>query len=375
MMVGPISAADLSACVHVVGLNCCPVSEGTPEGDNDTTNADAGADRADGAGMPVAGDDDAQKGIGAVAGADETGPSDGDTDAAGDANTGGSGRDAATRPTPSPSPYRRAGFSVARGLVVLAVAAVGYQLVVPDVHVERGRLARLVLSKPGVAAFNKTAPQAGEQDDTKTGVAALTAAAKRSPHQTGIYSIQWVPTQTSGVGIVAFLLPSDATAATTLAQVRVQQESAGSFSSSGLTRTSTFTVPAVPGSSGAQYAPSSKAGASLPGLAVSAFRDGRVVALVDASTSNSTDKATVDAVTTGEYGNLHRLGSGFGLSVTRRPVVATVLWVVAAVVLAAIGALTPVVRRRRAEKRRRAYEAEMANRVVVGRRVIVKHRR
>jgi hypothetical protein len=293
----------------------------------------------------------------------------------GDGDTGGSGGDARTRPAGSPSRYRRAGFAVARGIAVLAVAAVGYQLVVPTVHVERGRLSRLVLSKPGLAAFDKAKPQAAEQPDTQTQLAAMTTAAKRSPNKTGIYSIQWVPTQTTGVGIVAFLLPSNATAATVVSELKAQQLSAGSFSSSGLTRTSTFTVAGVPDSSGAVYAPASKAGASVPGLAVTVLRSGRVVALSDAATSNSTDQASVDKVTVAEYDHLHNLGSGFTLSVTRRPVVATWLWVAGALVLATIAALAPVVRRRRAERRRLAHEEMAANQVIVGRRVIVKHRR
>jgi hypothetical protein len=315
------------------------VSEDGPEGQIDTTESDAAAD--DGA-----------------APADE----------------------AANGAPPSLSPsrhgrYRRAGFAVARGLAVLVVAVVGYQLVVPTHHVERGRLAELVLSKPGLAAFDRAKPQAGEQDDTRTALVAVTAAAKRAPGHTGIYSIQWVPTPTSGVGIVAFLLPSAAAATATFTQLRTQQLGTGSFASSGLRRASTFTVAAVPGSSGALYAPSAKAGAAVPGLAVTVLRSGKVVALIDASTSNSTDKAAATSVTAAEYDHLQQLGSGFSLSVTRRPALATGVWVAGAVALAAIAALGPVVRRRRAEKRRRAYEDMMANRVVVGRRVIVKHRR
>ncbi len=336
------------------------MSDDGQEVEIETTASEARADDADATGSPVAGDEDGDQ----------------DNEAApGDSDPGGSGGAAPTRPARSPSRYRRAGFAVARALGVLAVAAVGYQLVVPTVHVERGRLSRLVLSKPGLAAFDKAKPQAAEQPDTKTQLAALTAAAKRSPNQTGIYSIQWVPTQTTGVGIVAFLLPSKATAATIFSELKAQQLSAGSFSSSGLARKSTFTVAGVPGSSGAVYAPASKAGASVPGLAVTVLQSGRVVALSDAATSNATDKASVNAVTVAEFDHLRRLGSGTTLSVTRRPVVASGLWVAGAVVVAAIAALAPVVRRRRAERRCLAYEEMVANQVIVGRRVIVKHRR
>jgi hypothetical protein len=232
-----------------------------------------------------------------------------------------------------------------------------------------------VLTKPGVAAFNKASPQAAEQNDTQTGLAAVTAAAKRSPNQTGIYSIQWVPTQTTGAGIVAFLLPNDSVATTSLAQARAQQLTPTSFSSNGLTRSSTFTVPSIPGSYGAVYQPSSKAAGAPPGLAVTVFRYGKVVVLSDVASSKSTDQAVAETLATSEYLHLRQLGSGFSLSVTRRPVGPTVLWVVGAVLLAAIAALTPVIRRRRAEKRRRAYEEELAHQVIVGRQVIVKHRR
>ena len=274
-----------------------------------------------------------------------------------------------------PPSRRRVAFAVLRVAVVLVVAAVAYQLVVPTVHVARARLARLVLAKPGVAAYDKTTPQAGEQNDTQTGIAALTTAAKRSPHQTGLYSIEWSPTDSSGAGNIAFLLPSDSAASTALSQIRAQQLAAGSYSSNSLTRASTYAVPGVPGSYAAIYRPAAKDAATVPSLAVTVFRYGRVVALSEAAAPGSTAQPAANAITVGEYGNLRRLGTGFSLSVTRYPVVATTLWVVAAVVVAAMVALVPVARRRRAQRRQRAYEEELDHRVVVGKQVIVKHRR
>jgi hypothetical protein len=282
---------------------------------------------------------------------------------------------ATTRQKPPPSRSRRATFAVLRALVVLVVAAVTYQLVVPTVHVVRTRLAQLVLTKPGVAAYDKTKPQAGEQDDTQTAIAALTTAAKRSPNQTGLYSIEWSPTESTGAGVIAFLLPSASAANTALSQIRAQQLAAGSYSSNSLTRASTYAVPGVPGSYAAIYRPPAKDAGSVPSLAVTLFRYGRVVAVSEAASPGSTAQPAANTMTRSEYSNLRHLGTGFSLSVTRYPVVATTLWAVAAVVLAAIVALVPVARRRRAQRRQRAYEEEMAHRVVVGKQVIVKHRR
>ena len=274
-----------------------------------------------------------------------------------------------------PPSGRRVALAVLRPLVVLAVAAVAYQLVVPTVHVVRTRLARLVVAKPGVAGYDKTTPQAGQQNDTQTGIAALTTAAKRSPNQTGLYSIEWSPTDSSGAGVIAFLLPSDSAASTALSQIKGQQLAAGSYSSNSLTRASTYAVPGVPGSYAAIYRPAAKNAGSLSTLAVTVFRYGRVVAVSEAAAPGSTAQPDANTITVGEYGNLRRVESGFSLSVTRYPAVATTLWVVAAAALAATVALVPVARRRRAQRRQRAYDDEMAHRVIVGKQVIVKHRR
>jgi hypothetical protein len=301
------------------------------------------------------------------------------TGATGDATNGEGGvpvtgdSDNTSQKTP-PSGRRRAVFAVLRALAVLAIAAVVYPFVVPTVHVVRTRLSRLVPTKTGVAAFDKATPQAGEQDDTKTGIAILTTAAKRSPNQTGLYSIEWSPSDSSGAGSIAFLLPNESDASTALSQIRAQQLGTDSYASNSLTRAATYAVPGVPGSYAAIYRPPAK-DAGSPTLAVTALRYGRVVAVSEAASQGSTAQAAANTITAREYSNLRRLGAGFTLSVTRYPFVATTLWIVGAVVLAAVAALGPVAWRRRAQRRRRADEEEMVHRVVVGKRVIVKHRR
>ena len=175
--------------------------------------------------------------------------------------------------------------------------------------------------------------------------------------------------------MIAFLLPSDSEASTALSQIRAQQLGANSYSSNSLSRESTYSVTGVPGSYAATYRPPAKDAGSVPSLAVTVFRHGRVVAVSEAASVGSTAAPAATTLTVREYSNLGRVGGDFTLSVTRYPVVASILWVVGAVVLAAIVALGPIARRRRAERRQRAYEEEMAHRVVVGKQVIAKHRR
>jgi hypothetical protein len=270
------------------------------------------------------------------------------------------------------SARRSAGFAAGRALVILVAAGIGWYLVVPTHHTARNRLSMLVISKPGVAAYEKTKPQAGEQDDTQTGVAALTAAAKKSPNQTGVYSIEWSPSQTSGAGVVALLFPNQADAATAVSQLSNQQLSPDANSANSLTRTATFTVPGVPGSAGSVFSPSSK---TDPTLATALFRHGRVVSLTQVVGSAETAKPDSTTLAVNQYATLSQVEPGFTLSVKDYPLVPSVLWGAGAVVIAALAALGPILWRRRAEKRQLAYEAELASQVVVGGKVIVKHRR
>ncbi|MBV9661474.1 MAG: hypothetical protein JO337_09980 [Acidimicrobiales bacterium] len=270
------------------------------------------------------------------------------------------------------SARRTAGWTVGRALVVLAVAAAVYPLVVPTHPAMRSRLALLVIDKPGVAAFDKVKAQAGEQDVSQTGIDALTAAAKKFPRQTGLYSVEWAPSQTSAAGVVAFLLPSASAAATTFDQLSTQQLSPDAYKSNSLTRTGTFDVPGVAGSGGSVFSPSSD---SQPTLANTAFRVGRVVALSEVIGPSSSAKADSITLAKDEDTQLRRVAPDFTLAVTRYPLVATLVWIAGAVLVAVIVALTPVLWRRRAERRRLAWEEEIAGQVIVGNRVIVKHRR
>lgn len=270
---------------------------------------------------------------------------------------------------------RRAGFACGRAFVVVVVAAVLYEVTVPSSHADRSRLARLVPSTSGLAAFAKAHPQAGEQDDTQTGLAALTAEAKRSPDRTGIYSVAWSASQTAGVGVVAFLLPDERTAQTTLAQIRTQQMGTSTYATNSLDRTATSHVAGIADSYAATFEPSEKAPKGTPSLAIDVFRYGQIDAMAEAAGATSDVDTEASWLATREHALLQGAGGHFSMISTEYPVGVTAGWAAATTVLAAGFALVPVQLRRRREKRRLAYEQEMANRIVVKGQVITKHRR
>jgi hypothetical protein len=283
------------------------------------------------------------------------------------------GSDGGASASGSRSPYRGPAFAVLRAVVVLVVAAVGYQAVVPSTHVVRSRLARLVVTRPTVKAFDVKPSSESAQQAAQSGVTALTTAAKRSPNQTGIYAVEWLPSPSQGAVIFAFLLPSDAQATTALAQLRGDEMGPQSYANDSLALRSTFTVAGVPGSSGSVYTPTSKT-ATPSWLSVAGVRDGRVVALAEVVEATPSQADSIKMAST-EYAHLRGVEPGFSLDVVTRSLPMTIVWVVGAVLVAALAALGPVGWRRRAERRAREREEERARVAAAPAHHIVKRRR
>jgi hypothetical protein len=271
---------------------------------------------------------------------------------------------------------RRVAFAALRGAVVVVVAAVGYQLLIPQTRIYRSRLNNLVVIQPGVKAFDVKPAGAAEQQASRIGLPAAVAAAKRDPHHTGIYSIAWTPTQATGAGLVAILLPSRAEAVTALAQLRQRQLAADSYKSAGLTRRSTFGVAGVPASSGGVYlaAPTPGQPAQPTELGVAAFSTGRVVSFVQVLDPSRT-QADLVTVTRTEYGHLRSVEPGFTLKKVTHPAVATALWIAAAVLVLLLATGGPWAWRMLGSWRRRREQERLDRLVQVGGQVITKRHR
>jgi hypothetical protein len=273
-----------------------------------------------------------------------------------------------------PSPLRTPAFVLARTVVVLVVAAVGYQLVIPQKHVDRTRLARLVVTTPGVKEFDVKPTGAAEQKAASSGLKTLEAAAESNPNSTGIYSIEWMGKGTKDVaGVIIFLLPDEAEAKVVLAEVKTQQLGAKSYATDSLTRSSTFAVAGVPGSSGSYYEMTKKTATSL-NLAATVFREGDVVAVAEGIKARDTEVDT-ETVTRTEYAHLRSVASGFTLTPTTRPTVASIVWIAGSVVVALLAGSAPVVVGRIRRTRRRRRQEELDRLIVVRGQTIAKRRR
>lgn len=261
------------------------------------------------------------------------------------------------------SHHRSAWLAAGRGLVVALLAAIGYQAVVPVSHIDRGRLAGLVSVHSGVKEFAGKPTSAGEQQGAaQSGLAALVTATNKSPEHTGVYRAEWAaPPAKDAAEVVAFAMPSAAAAQRLLVQFVSTELSANAEASASLHRVSTGPVPAIPGSSGALFMGSSPAAGS-PDLAVVAFRVGTAVAVTEVVTVSGT-QAEARSMAMAQYQHLRAVEPSFTLAVVDHPLLATLVWVVGAVIVTLVVALGPLVfgrfRRRREQLRQEDLDRQV----------------
>jgi hypothetical protein len=302
------------------------------------------------------------------------------------------------------SPYRKPALAVARALVVLVIAAVGYAEIAPINHsavhhpavtkAVRTRLANLTVKEPGISGFKTKAASAGEIPAANAGVAAYTTVSKKLPNQSGIYSVYWTGAakgSTNQVGVVAFLLPTPADAATVLKGLNTLEMAAKSQSASSLKRASTFTVPGVAGSEGSVFEPS-KTTKTPAFLVLATFRQGNVIGFINSVESGMTPAesaaAQANAVTMAKAESKHLVAvePGFTLidvtkkayvtpSFTHYPQTATIIWIVGGVAGALLAGAGPLLVGRARRRRRERLQAELNRLIVVRGQTITKYRR
>jgi hypothetical protein len=263
-------------------------------------------------------------------------------------------------------------------VVIVAVAIVVYEQTVPERSVVRARLADLVVAPLGLPGYTEAATTAQQVPNASNPFAAVVAAAKVDPDHTGGYFREWKsPASKYKVAeVLAVHLPTTAESTTTLKQAETALLTRTAYAADGYTYGGAIAATTITGSRGAYY--EAKATKTTPAttLAVSAFRYGRVVTIID-TVGTDTTGTKGDNVTLArrQQGHLATIEGTFTMVKTSRPALATALFAVTTVAVAgAGGAMVTVVaavrRRRRARRAARArYEVQ------VGGQRIVKHRR
>jgi hypothetical protein len=258
-------------------------------------------------------------------------------------------------------------------LVIVVAAVIVYQQTIPVTRVIRSRLSELVIVHPGIAGYKPLATTAKQIPGSSYPFAAVTAAAKSDPDHTGGYLREWKSTSSKYKlsDILAVWVPTDSAARATLKQAVAQYVGRSTYASDGYTYSSSLAT-TVPGSVGASY--QGKATKTTPAgfLAVTAFRQGLVVVVVDTLGTNATEtRADTVNLVRSQNAHLTSTAPGFSLTRTTRPPLATALFAVATVAAAVTAVLmlgfgARLRRRRRLRRAARArYEIEIKGQRIV----------
>jgi hypothetical protein len=262
---------------------------------------------------------------------------------------------------------------VVGAVVVLTVAAIGYEQYIPIHHLQRARLSRLVVDRPP-GGFAVKPTSSAEVSATSNPFATVKAAAKRSPNSTGSYSIDWAVTgsSTEGASALVSLLPSGSDAAAVQAEAIKAYLGASSFKSNNLSFEGSFSVPTPSDAGTAAF--TSTSSKSEQKVAVVVFREDRVVFVEFVQeTTVAKAEAAATSLAGAEYEHLRQLGSGFSLVVTSWPLEASLIYgAVAVAIVVAMLSVAPAVSMTR--RRRRLAQEEAARREFRGRgRKIARH--
>lgn len=248
-------------------------------------------------------------------------------------------------------------MKIGAGVAVFLAAAVAVYFAFVSVDkVEAARMSQLVVRTPP-AGFKPKPAAANPVAASSSQFAALKAAAKRSPHSTGSYSIEWSDSAggVNAVSLVVSVLPSPVDAAKVQAEAKSTYLAKTSLKAESYTYAGTVAVPSVPGASAAFFTPSTL---TNPPVVVVAFQAGRgqVTEFLGVPGSKQAIESEAVSFAHTEYEHLRAALSGFTLVETSRPLVATIVyWVIVALIVTAAVA-GPVVRRRAQERRLVAAE-------------------
>lgn len=265
---------------------------------------------------------------------------------------------------------------LAAAVAVLVLAGIGYGLFIPVTHVARAQLSQLTVARPP-GGFRVKPKTSGVVPATESLFPTLKEAAKRSPDQTGAYSVEWTGSTSSTdiVSMLVSLLPSHKEAAAVQAEAHRNYVEPDSFKADSYVFHGSFKVPGVPNASGALYSPTSSAKTTKPVAAV-VFHAGDVAVtqfVINTAQVKKTE-ATAVSLARDQYQHLQSTAPGFSLQETSFPFVTSLIYWVAAVGIAAALYFAPVVvdrmRQRRRLARREAEQKALRRR---GRKVVKRH--
>jgi lysylphosphatidylglycerol synthetase-like protein (DUF2156 family) len=279
---------------------------------------------------------------------------------------------------------QKASWRVARAVVVAAVAAAVYLVLIPQTQVKHNELGRLVVTHTSVAGVPAKAKLAEWVDPSKSTFSVTRQAARRDPNHTGLYAREWyiTPEAPPEVGIVLQLLPDAVSARAAQEKVAGDLLTAPQLSNLKAGAGQRFPIPGVPGGRGSAFPLTDTAGATK-GIVAYAYKtvyrvdDAVLTELITSSGTTSDTRAAV-ADAQAEYRLLSARAAGFSFAHTHLPTVATIVYSIVTAVAMAGAVVLPewavvLVHRRRERRLARAHARERQQYLARGRRTVRRH--
>lgn len=262
-------------------------------------------------------------------------------------------------------------------LVLLAVAVVGYVLWIPMQRPSRAALARLVVTTP-VHGF-KAAPSVAAPSASSSAISVLKTAAKQTPGETGVYSVDWKGTKAkSSASLVVAVLPTLALAKSAQQEANKEFTAQDALTGDGYGYGGAITDASVPGARGAYFLPGTTPTLKPTGKRADllVFRLQRVIGLVSVAGTGAASSVAASAVATAEYDHLSTVGASPRVAKTVFPLVATIVYAgVALVALAVLEASPSAVAAARRRRHAAAEAAVRRDRAARGAKITTRSRR
>lgn len=241
------------------------------------------------------------------------------------------------------------------GVLYAGVAIVVFFVVIPVHSIQRARLSSLVPSQ-APAGFNKKPASSTQVAASNNPFPEVKAAAKSAPNSTGSYSIEWTKPSPSNdaASLIVSLLPSARDASKVQSQAKSNYLGQQSLKSASYNYVGPVAMPGVPGASSTLFSSST----GNPPLVVVAFQRGRTqaTAFVGVTGPTASVESTARSVASSAYRHLNKVLPGFTLTKTSWPFVASIVYWLVALAVAAAAVLIPWLRRRIIQRRRLAAE-------------------
>jgi hypothetical protein len=276
-------------------------------------------------------------------------------------------------------------WRIARGVAVLVLAAVGFGVFIPQTRPDGKLLGRLVIAHTALSEVPHKAALSQSVPPSQSTFAVTRAAAKRNPDNTGLYAREWYISSSGPpeVGVVVQRLPTVAQAKAVLGDIDKQLVTAPSLPDETAVDGAAFSVPGVPGGRGESFQLNDSTTASKPPVGSSyttAYRVGQVVVSeLMVTTTTRRDDTPIDADSKAGYHLLLGKEPGFSMARTRLPLEASLVYLVGALVVAALAVLAPeftigTLRRRRRLHQEREQRRAREQYLVRGRRTVRRRR-